>query len=320
MKRLLNALIIASVSLLPSGAAADTNLQPPLDQILVAAPAGYALFEPSGMPHGFFGLDQYAASWGGANAQDASQTLQQDGFVGGYELQWTDQPNTRVLIESVIAFSGGKGAQSWWSTGNSADHHDAAFQHDDPLPSLGSSAYGVHSIISSTLGRLTLDAFAFARGNDVVAVGFLSEHDDVLGLATTQAATQYAHTPDYTIPPSQWPENAVSSEDAFPLAGVLIGALIIAALAGAAAGAYVLWKRPRQPAAAPVVAMPVPLQMSPDGNFWFDGARWVASAQEPPPFAQRSPDGAMWWDGFGWRPVPETAQPGKQAGRTGPGG
>ncbi|HYL07587.1 MAG TPA: hypothetical protein VEU76_03505, partial [Candidatus Udaeobacter sp.] len=237
------------------------------------------------------------------NAQDASQILQQDGFVGGYELQWTDQTNTHVLIAIVIAFAGGKGAKSWYSTGDTADHHDPAFQHSDLISGLGSNAYGVHSALSN---GLIVDAFAFAKGNDVFAVGFLSPHDDVLSLATSQVTAQYARAPDYTIPPDQWPENQNASSDAFPITGVLIALLIVGALAGLGAGGFVMLRRSQQAAAAAALAAPpVALQMSADGMFWYDGARWIDISVEAPPFAPRSPDGAMWWDGFNWRQVPE---------------
>lgn len=308
MNRFLYGAALAAFALTPAGVAADTNLQPPLDQILVPAPSGYALFKPSGLPHGFFGLDEYAASWGGENAADASQQLQQYGFVGGYELQWTDPTNVHVLIESVIAFAGGRGARSWFLTSNKGDHNDTAYRHDDLDPGLGADAYGVHSVLPSSHGDLVLDAFVFARGNDVVAVGFLSEHDDVLDAATSQASSQYSHTPDYTLPPSQWPENATSSQDAFPLTGVLIGVLVLGLLAAGVGGGYVMLQRTRAPSPVAVAAAPMPFQVSPDGRYWFDGARWIDSAQDPPPFAQRSPDGSMWWDGYVWRPVPQSAR------------
>ena len=307
MKRVVKSVLIAALALLPVSAAADTNLQPPLDQVLVPAPAGYALYKPSGLPHGFFGLDEYAAGWGGQNAADASQILQQDGFVGGYALQWTDPSNTHALFENVVAFQGGKGATSWFQTGSAADQRDSSFRHTDTLDGLGQYSYGEHGVLP---GNEVVDAFVFAKGNDVFAIGFISTRDDVLTQAQNQTTAQYGRAPDYTIPPAQWPENVTPSTDTFPLTGVLIGIAVIAVLGALGGGGYV-WLR-RTPRSAPppayAAAAPVALQMSPDGKFWFDGARWVDCNQDAPPFAQRSPDGAMWWDGDVWKPVPQQVQ------------
>lgn len=305
MKRVVKSLLIAALALLPLPAAADTNLQPPLDQVLAPAPGGFTLFKPSGLPHGFFGLDEYAAGWGGENAADASQILQQDGFVGGYALQWTDATNTHALFEDVVAFKGGKGASTWFRTGEAADQRDSSYRHADTLAGLGPDYYGEHGVMA---GGYVVDAFVFARGNDVFALGFISAKDDVLTVAENQATAQYAHAPDYTIPPDQWPENATASPGTFPVSGILIGVLVVAVLGALGAGAFVmLRRRPSPPAPVAGAAAPVALQMSPDGKFWFDGARWVECAQEPPPFAPRSPDGGMWWDGYAWQPVPQQA-------------
>ena len=305
MKRVVKSVLIAGTALLPLSAAADTNLQPPLDQVLAPAPDGYAPYKPSGLPHGFFGLDEYAAGWGGQNAADASQILQQDGFVGGYALQWTDGSNSHALFENVVAFQGGKGATSWFQTGEAADQRDSSFRHADTLGGLGQLSYGEHGVLP---GNEVVDAFVFAKGNDVFAVGFIATRDDVLTVAENQTTAQYARAPDYTIPPDQWPENATASSNSFPLTGFLVGLAVVAVLGALGAGGFVWLRRPPQPAPAVAAAAPVALQMSPDGKFWFDGARWVDSSQDAPPFAQRSPDGGMWWDGYAWKPVPQQPQ------------
>src|SRR5438067_308685 len=51
------------------------------------------------------------------------------------------------------------------------------------------------------------------------------------------------------------------------------------------------------------------VQMSDDGNYWWDGQTWRDAAHETPPMAQRSGDGTLWWDGRTWRPVPQAGQP-----------
>jgi len=54
-------------------------------------------------------------------------------------------------------------------------------------------------------------------------------------------------------------------------------------------------------AVAPATAAPT---LSPDKQFWWDGASWRRADDVPPPSAQRSPDGSYWWDGDAWRAVP----------------
>jgi hypothetical protein len=48
------------------------------------------------------------------------------------------------------------------------------------------------------------------------------------------------------------------------------------------------------------------VQLSPDGQAWWDGTQWQSTATSCPPHATRSPDGAAWWDGRMWRPMPGT--------------
>jgi hypothetical protein len=46
------------------------------------------------------------------------------------------------------------------------------------------------------------------------------------------------------------------------------------------------------------------IQLTPDGQQWWDGAKWQPTATSYPPHALRKPDGSEWWDGERWRPVP----------------
>jgi hypothetical protein len=305
VKRCLYVLLGACWALLPAVVEADTNLQPPLDQVLALPPAGYTALNLQGYPHGFVGLADFASLFGPDAVADASQNLQQNGFVGGYSLQWADGSVTHALIEYVIAFSGGKGAINWLAYAKAADLKDPTYKHADTMPGLGQYWYGEHNVFSD---GFFLDAFIFVKGNDVFVVGFDSKRDDALGLATNQATAQYVRAPSYTIPPDQWPENASNSSNSFPVGAAVVVALIIGALGAAFGGAYVIVTRRRLQAAAAPAPPPTALQVSPDGRFWFDGTRWVDGWQDPPPFAPRSSDGAMWWDGTHWRPIPETAQ------------
>lgn len=56
----------------------------------------------------------------------------------------------------------------------------------------------------------------------------------------------------------------------------------------------------RAPENAPVI------QLSPDGNQWWDGAQWQETATSYPPQALLKPDGSEWWDGQSWRPAPRS--------------
>lgn len=46
------------------------------------------------------------------------------------------------------------------------------------------------------------------------------------------------------------------------------------------------------------------IQLTPDGQQWWDGAQWQPVATSYPPNALRKPDGSEWWDGQNWRRVP----------------
>ncbi len=48
------------------------------------------------------------------------------------------------------------------------------------------------------------------------------------------------------------------------------------------------------------------IQVSPDGQQWWDGAQWQDTATNYPQNAARNPDGSEWWDGQSWRPVPRS--------------
>ena len=49
------------------------------------------------------------------------------------------------------------------------------------------------------------------------------------------------------------------------------------------------------------------IQLTPDGQQWWDGAQWQAVAVSAPPNALRKPDGSEWWDGQTWRQVPSSS-------------
>ncbi len=120
--------------------------------------------------------------------------------------------------------------------------------------------------------------------------------------------------PAETIPSSQWPENQQSpSASGLGAIGIILPIVVVAAIIAAVVG--LIRRRQRPPAMAmgtyapPSMSSSGEVQMSPDGNFWWDGQAWKDAAHEAPPFAQRSSDGSLWWDGKTWRSVPQGQQP-----------
>ncbi|HYL07586.1 MAG TPA: hypothetical protein VEU76_03500 [Candidatus Udaeobacter sp.] len=338
MKRAVKVLSVLYLALLPVSAAAASpspspapTLSPALDRVLLAPPAGYAPIATTGVSNGHFTAHDWGQTYG-AKSAEAERLLGQYGFVDGYNMTWAAQTTRHVLNEFVLAFRGGKGASQWLAYDKAASTSQPIYQHPDSISGIP-QYFGEHESQSSVYGQAFLDGFVFAKGNDVIGVAFVSLNDDNLTLAGAQAKNQFASAPASTIPPALWPEgsNPEPSASASPApssggAGKLLPyALIIGAAAVAIGlGASLLLMRARKAqmsgAAAPVaqaaaspgtVVAPVtlPQQMSADGNFWYDGERWVAVTQEAPPFAQRSPDGAFWWDGYSWRPVPLAQAP-----------
>jgi hypothetical protein len=54
----------------------------------------------------------------------------------------------------------------------------------------------------------------------------------------------------------------------------------------------------RVPADAPII------QVSPDGQQWWDGTDWRDTTSSYPQHAFHNPNGSEWWDGQSWHPVP----------------
>lgn len=340
MKRTLSSLPVLLLALFPVSAAAaspsptpSVQLSPTLDHVLLAPPSGYAALSGSGLQNGHFTAHDWTQDFG-AKAAEAQRLMGQDGFVDGYNVTWASQSTRHILNEFVLAFRGGKGAAVWFAYQKGYDTSSPQFQHADTVSGVP-QYYGVHEAQSSVYGQAYLDGFLFLKGNDLVGVAFVSLNDDNLALAANQAKSQYSAAPASTIPEAQWPENAnrgpasPSSPAATSSGGLgkvlpyllFIGAAVIAI----GLGAVLLLTRVRRspapasaaapvapapnPAVAAAVPVTLPLQMSADGHFWYDGERWVDASQEAPPFAQRSPDGAFWWDGYNWRPVPLAQTP-----------
>ena len=290
-----------------SASAATPSPSPSLDTVLAKPPASDFTVLTSSPIHGEFTAHDWAVNGTGVSSSETEATLNRNGFVTGYGLTWVSTSQRRVLVEISMAFTGGRGAKRTLLALETSEKADASYKHDNTLTGID-SYYGSH--LYDATNKVYEDGFSFTKGNDLFQVYFGAPTDNNLAAATSQAKTQYDSAPDSTIPSSQWPENAQTSNSAAYTAGSVFGLLIIGALVVGVIGVVVglvLRSRRRPPAMAQTFA-PVPLsglQMSPDGNYWYDGQNWRDAATEVPPGAQRSSDGTLWWDGRTWRPAPQ---------------
>ena len=306
VNRFLGGVAVASVFLAPLAAAATPTPSPALDTVLVApADPGFA-DDPNALafPEGIFTAPQWAAV-AGTNAPQVEDQLHCDGFITGYARAWLDKANNHIVTQAVVAFSGGKGAGNLltYLAGNVTNTQ--YFSHAISVSGID-SAGGAH--FANPAGPVYADQIWFTKGNDYFYLAVLSPKDDMGDLAPTQAKRQFDVAPAYTIPPAQWPEN--TSTSGFSWSGAL-GSVAWIALAVAAVviavviAAVFLLSRQRPAPAAAYASMSWTVQMSADGNYWWDGAAWRDASRDVPPSAQRSGDGYYWWDGRAWRLVPK---------------
>jgi hypothetical protein len=294
---------------------------PALNTFLVAPPGtGFveqAKSPASGLFEGDFDATGYAKTTGTNAAAQTKQALDQDGFLKGYGRTWLSKATGHGYVEFVMAFTGGKGANTWLHQSELADKAEPTYKQALTITGIG-SYYGVKLI--DTVNKFYADAYVFVKGNDLMLVSYVSGKNDLATIAATQTRRQFAAAPAYTIPPGQWPE-AKASNTALDVAK-LVGAFVIGVLLIGLVGAAFLVLRSRrrpglQPAAvqdAPAAVEPAPslavepapsppIQMSEDRRSWWDGSAWRDAEREVPPAAQRSGDGMFWWDGAAWRPV-----------------
>ena len=230
-------------------------------------------------------------------------TLKNDGFVKGYGRSWAGNRSNQLLLEVVVAFGGGVGAKRWLPEARSLDQNSQYYKNSFTMPGIDTQ-FGNHFVNSA--GPAYADSAGFVKGNDYFFVYMFSQKDDLADAVAKQARQQYDLAPANTIPPSQWPENA-SQNAASNLAGAFAPSLVfvlvvVLVLVVIAAAVVVLVRRgSRRPAPVPMSGA---LQMSPDGNYWWDGQAWRDASQAAPPSAQRSADGYYWWDGSKWRAAP----------------
>ena len=291
-----------SLAVAPLTAQATLSPRPSLDTVLAAPPSSDFMELPTTPLAGKFTAHQWAQLNGDSAAAAASEsTLLRDGFVEGYGRTWAQASSGHGLVEAVMAFSGGRGATEALREMEKGDKSDQSYVHADTMSGLG-TYYGAHIVHSAPPPSLIEDVYGFVKGNDVFAILFVSTRDDVADLAVQQTRAQYASAPSSTIPTSEWPEN-LNPAVAFPIAVFGAGLGFIVIVAGLVAFLLLRRRATPMPSAYASFAPALSLQMSPDGNYWWDGQAWRDAAQEVPPQAQRSGDGVYWWDGANWRPL-----------------
>lgn len=296
-----------AVSLLTPPAAlqsASPSPSPSLDSVLATPLASDFVpytdfFRPV---QGSFELVDYLGVLSPAKPSQTQVTLRRDGFVSGYGRSWLQRGTNHLLLELVVAFGGAAGAKSWLPEARAlGQEQDGRYFKRDIAVSGIDQEYGGH--FANPDGPAYADAIGFIKGNDYFLIYMYSPADDLADTATTQSRQQYDLAPAYTIPPSQWPENAspkssnagaaLFSPVAIIASAVFVGVLLVVLI-------IVLGARLRRRPA------PAAMQLSPDGHFWWDGQAWQDASQTVPTGAQRSADGNYWWDGGKWRPAQPT--------------
>src|SRR5439155_26110967 len=93
-----------------------------------------------------------------------------------------------AMIEAVMAFTVGKGAQSALTAIEASDKGDSTYKHANTISRID-NYYGAH--FADTQTNTFLDLYVFVKGNDIFFVVLASGKDDVLTVATKQTKTQF---------------------------------------------------------------------------------------------------------------------------------
>ena len=250
--------------------AATPSPSPALETLLAAPPSGFVELTTAPL-RGHFTADDYASNAEASKQASVAAAMNHDGFLEGYSNTWVSRTSQHVLVEAVLAFTGGRGARDWMTAVEAADKKDPQYLHADTITGID-PYYGEH--VADPAGNVYGDALTFVKGNDVFVVGVVSTKDDALNEAVTQTRAQYDRAPKESIPSGQWPENAESGHSVFYLLGTLIPPVLILAVIAGLIG-VVVGRRRRAAVAPPAV------QHSPDGKYWWDGQSW--RPVEPPP-------------------------------------
>lgn len=310
--RLLCAIGVGVLVLLqPAAAMAASSPSPSLDGLLAAPPGADFVQLPATTPGvfaGAFDAQGFVTIDGTPDPANDQKTMENDGFLSGFGKTWVQQSASHALVEAVLAFKGGVGANQWMKQLQAADKGQPQYKNAITVDGM-SNYYGEH--LYDSANNVYSDAFVMVKGNDAFLVVAASPKNDLGLIGSTQAKKQFDVAPALTIPQSEWPESKVlkTASNIVLYAGIVIGAIVVI---GVIAIVVVMRRRSPMLQAVPVMGSaggvaPVPVsavQMSDDRRSWWDGATWRDAEHEAPPAAQRSSDGQFWWDGQTWRPMP----------------
>ncbi|HEY3084857.1 MAG TPA: hypothetical protein VGK28_05305 [Candidatus Dormibacteraeota bacterium] len=298
--RLIVAAALAAISLYPVTAFAAPTPSPTLDTLLAEPPeSGYEVNSQAVSLDGEFGADEYVDFLGPDDPSVTRKALHDDGFVTGFGRTWVQETSQHLLLEVVIAFTGGAGAKKWLGMSEALDKADTYYKRAISVSGID-AYYGVH--FEDPSSPAYADIVSFVKGNDYFLVGLVSTADDLGDAASRQTHRQFDTAPPYTIPPSKWPESArsilsdparITTTAAYVLGGVVVLALLTGLIL------LVLVRSRRRPAGQ--LAGVTALHVSSDGRYWWDGQAWRDTSRDVPPGALRSEDGRYWWDGAEWR-------------------
>ena len=286
-------LSVLSLCLIGAGPSVAAAAPPDLAGILADPPSPDFQPVPGGGTGNFGPQDVETIASNSSNGTAARQRLTKDQFTRGYEKGWVVQSSGLVLVEGVYEFKLNSGARDYFGASKTGDSSNSDFKGFFDTPGL-SPAYGAHFMSSDGFPS---DAVVFVKGNLnlVVVMGNRGGVDSTRVLA--QAKAQYGFAPSNTLPQPGASGSPVDRSSAARLVGeITAGVLVVAVVVGVLG----LLMRRRRPAPAAVV----PLTLSGDGRYWWDGGAWHDAETSVPHGVQRSPDGAYWYDGTRWRLVP----------------
>jgi len=277
---------------------------PALSAVLAPAPSPDYVEADATSPsvmEGPFNAQEYAAKTNAGHQSQVQASLERNGFVGGFGRTWVQRNTQHVLIEAVLAFDGARDAKKWLTAAQLSDKADPRYQHPIAAPGIA-NYYGAHMAGND----LFTDTFGMVKGNDYFWVIAISRQDDLGSTGAAQAKAVYDFAPPYTISPSQWPESVTTASTLANQLGSLVGYLLLAAfLLSLAVLVFAVIRRSMRRSTIPPVDTAAAVQLSPDGNYWWDGKKWRDTSNEAPAWARMSSDRKLWWDGRHWRPVPK---------------